>query len=935
MDSIARKTSGQNIIDDYRQSAAEMHTWFDSIIKRMDILDQGSGLNCAQKLASMCEIKYEFDDKGPPKMTDLKQKARDVCDIISNLDGQQVEEQLKSVERRYNDVSKRIDRKAQVFEVTNRGVDGARKEIGQVQNWINSQITVLQSPQSLGYGKKSAESRLQHLKALTKEADAKQALAETLEKRVANMQNELEPLEKTQLETELRNLAASQRQLTALIRSETAAAGEASQARKKLEVDLERAKAWLKAKLTEVRKLSGGYQPLQASAIEVEIQTCKRTDGDIKTFNDGLLNEVVNQGKNILKDCPDDERERLQKLLDEIDADYKTLRQESANKQGTLADLLAGRKVFESDVNQFSDWLNEAETATSGDIRTTNLPIIEEQLVKYKKLSDDGKAMGALLANVSEQAKAILPTLSNAEKLKLNDQLKGLRDRYTKITSSIDNKIKALDEHLKKHKAGKAKLADCVQFLNSVQQEIRDLNKPVGSKIEDVQTLLSSYERILADLKDSKAKMGDLQADENLPELQTIISQQDNMIKMIEDQLAHLRQLLLLREQFIALINAIITFIMQYTSVITDIEKSPNATIEEKIRQYGDVIVKIQECEALLASANDKGQQIASEGNAADQNAITEQLQSLKQQLKNLRKLVETQRQKHELTLAEHKKLAAELTTVLDWLHSNEGTVKSRPLLDRDPDSVERECQKHKRLSKDVAKHLDQIRTINDQTQYEVGLPGSLIEMISEGRSLMATLPSELEQREKYLTSSKQYRLDYMALVSKFNDWVHEAEIRLQNGQHGVDYGNIDADLEEHKVFFGNETVIRDLVTKQIQGAADSIWPSLNSVEQEELARELQHYSQVMKNTLNSAKSQRSQLELDADAWKAYGQLHGRVVSVVKRVQQFHDGDDDSVSNLAGLHFAMQKIGHALNDVQVSLYLFGLFRTHESKKNKL
>lgn len=916
MDSIARKTSGQNIIDDYRQSVADMHCWFDGIIKRMDVLDKGSGLNCAQKLASMCEIKYEFDDKGPAKMSDLKQKARDVSDIVSNLDGQQVEEQLKSVERRYNDVSKRTDRKAQVFEVTNRGVDAARKEIGQVQNWINSQITVLQSPQSLGYGSKSAESRLQRLKALTKEADAKQALAETLEKRVANMQNELEPLEKTQLETELRNLAASQRQLAGLIKSEIAAAGEASQARKKLECDLEKAKAWLKAKLAEVRKLSGAYQPLQAAAIEVEIQTCKRADGEIKTFNDGLLNEVVNQGKNILKDCPDDEKERLQKLLDEIDEDYQALRTESATKMRTLADLLAGRKVFETDVNQFSDWLNEAETATSGDIRTTNLPIIEEQLLKYQKLADDGKTMGALLTGISDQAKAILPTLSNAEKLKLNDQLKGLRDRYTKIIGGIGHKIKSLDEHLKKNKEGKAKLADCVQFLNSVQQEIRDLNKPVGSKIEDVQALLSSYERILADLKDSKAKMGDLQGNENLPELQTIMSQQDGMIKMIEDQLAHLRQLLLLREQFIALINAIITFIMQYTSVITDIEKSPNASIEEKIKQYGDVIVKIQECEALLASANDKGQQIASEGNAADQNAITEQLQSLKQQLKNLRKLVETQRQKHELTLAEHKKLAAELMAVLDWLHSNEGTVKSRPLLDRDPDSVEREIQKHQRLSKDVGKHLAQIRTINEQTQYETCMPGSLMEMISEGRSLMATLPNELDEREKYLTNAKKHRLDYMGLVAKFNDWVHEAEIRLQNGQHGVDYANIDSDLDEHKIFFGNEAAIRDLVTKQIQGAADSIWPSLNSIEQEELARELQHYLQVMKNTLNSAKSQRSQLELDADAWKEYGQMHARVANVVKRVKF---DEDESVSNLAGLHFAMQKIGHALNDVQVSL----------------
>lgn len=108
------------------------------------------------------------------------------------------------------------------------------------------------------------------------------------------------------------------------------------------------------------------------------------------------------------------------------------------------------------------------------------------------------------------------------------------------------------------------------------------------------------------------------------------------------------------------------------------------------------VIVKIQECEALLAAATDKGEQIAAEGTAADRNTITEQLQSLKQQLTALRRAVERQRQQHEATAAEHVKLAAELDAILEWLHSHEAEVKSRPLLSIDVASVEQEQEKHK-----------------------------------------------------------------------------------------------------------------------------------------------------------------------------------------------------------------------------------------------
>lgn len=107
------------------------------------------------------------------------------------------------------------------------------------------------------------------------------------------------------------------------------------------------------------------------------------------------------------------------------------------------------------------------------------------------------------------------------------------------------------------------------------------------------------------------------------------------------------------------------------------------------------MIEKIQECEALLASAADKGQQIASEGSAADRNSVTEQLQSLKNQLLGLRRAVDAAREQLEQAAAKHKHLAAQLGTALAWLHDHEAQVKSRPLLARDPASVDAELTSH------------------------------------------------------------------------------------------------------------------------------------------------------------------------------------------------------------------------------------------------
>lgn len=818
--------------------------------------------------------------------------------------------QLKSVERRNNDIAKRLQRKAQVLEITHKEIDGTRQEIEDTHNWVVQKINSIKNPEPLGYESKAAKERQQELVFLLKEADGKKTFIDSLEKKVRSIQNELESPEQGQLETSLANLTSEQKQLTALVKAEIEKVGNAIQARKKFESDLEKAHAWLKSKVSEVRKL-GGYAPLKVAKIENDLEEHRIHESGIKDFGENRLNDLQKQGNTLLKECSPEDRESLQALIDAVNNEYETLKKESNDKFSALNDLLQGRRQFEDGMNKCHHWLNEAEVAVSADLRTSSIALLEEQLAKYEKLNNEAAEIDATINSVSEQSKAIIPTLSDADKLKLNEELNSLRDKHARISAVIRDKTKTLQDHLKDSKEAAAKIAEAVKQMNMIKIEIKNLNKPIGSKAEDVQGMLVAYEKILNDLKENKAKLCDLQGGSN-SELQDILGQQDDLIKAIEDQISKLRYLLLLREQFIALINEIMTFIMKYTSVVTDIEKS-GTTSEEKIKRYDDVILKIQECEATLAGATDKGQQIAAEGTAADRNSITEQLQSLKQQLQTLRRAVERQRQEHEKAAAEHKKISNDLMKILEWLHTNEAVVRSRPLLMRDVESTDKHIAEHSKLADNVNKQLDKIRKLKESIKHDDGMPSSLQEMLSEANSLLSTLPRELEERGKYLHDNRQYRLDYAALNSKLNTWVKEANNRLAVGKDGVDFENIITDLEEHKIFFSSEQPMKELVAHQMQQAADKIWPSLVAPEQEELSKEQQEKNQLLKNTLNSAKSRQAQLEQDVEIWKDYCQLAEKMLAILDR-SKF---TEEPVSNYAGLQFNIQKIEHALNDIQV------------------
>lgn len=96
--------------------------------------------------------------------------------------------------------------------------------------------------------------------------------------------------------------------------------------------------------------------------------------------------------------------------------------------------------------------------------------------------------------------------------------------------------------------------------------------------------------------------------------------------------------------------------------------------------------------------------------------------------------------------------------------------------------------------------YLDRVRAVQESVRHEEGMPGSLMEQLSEANSLLASLPQELEERGKYLETNQQLRLEYAALKDNLHAWVKEADAKLQSGKHGVDFESVIRDLEEHKV---------------------------------------------------------------------------------------------------------------------------------------
>lgn len=57
-----------------------------------------------------------------------------------------------------------------------------------------------------------------------------------------------------------------------------------------------------------------------------------------------------------------------------------------------------------------------------------------------------------------------------------------------------------MKENLKQYKEAAEKIQQSVEFMQKIQADIKELNRPVSAKVEDVQNMLGSYEvRVIYD----------------------------------------------------------------------------------------------------------------------------------------------------------------------------------------------------------------------------------------------------------------------------------------------------------------------------------------------------------------------------------------------------------------------------------------------------
>jgi ABC-type transporter Mla subunit MlaD len=109
-------------------------------------------------------------------------------------------------------------------------------------------------------------------------------------------------------------------------------------------------------------------------------------------------------------------------------------------------------------------------------------------------LQEEALKLTPEIQTVTEKGKSLVPSLNEPDRQILADKLASLTTKLGTLSSNIGDKLTHLNASIKEFQQVSNIIVESVKYLNDVKAEVNNLNRPVGSAIEDSQGLLGSYE---------------------------------------------------------------------------------------------------------------------------------------------------------------------------------------------------------------------------------------------------------------------------------------------------------------------------------------------------------------------------------------------------------------------------------------------------------
>ena len=687
----------------------------------------------------------------------------------------------------------------------------------------------------------------------------------------------------------------------------------------KLENNLEEFPRWVQSKESEVACPS--LLPLKSEATDKIRHKYLKIDEELRSFCNVNITGIRRRAEHLMKDCDEEEADELDEEVNGIIASVSDLSQTLNETIANVTKSIKLKNSFELQVDTATKWISKAESSSQVDPKNLQSnEILSEHLESLEELELEIEEYNLLFKDIGEIVQELQENLSDADSHSIEEIQSALTNKFKLIQTNLGNKTKQIREIICTSQKMTEHMVKYTQTLADLQKEARALGRPVGRSIEEAQQLLQCYHTIMKKVSDFRKTFEEKRKSVSTEEMRNLIHQQQELMSILEKQILRIKSLISVRQQYFSLTGDITTFINEQKPIIKNLETDKSDTLN-KTKNLNAVLNKIQESEAQLALAQDKGSFIGDEGKVEDRNIIMEELQKLRLELFSLRSGVEKMLGESEVCDQDHRRIQIELNTTMEWLFEQESELKSRPLLTIDVGSADDEIEAHQELGTDIDEQLVSIRSILDRCNDLTATPYALQERMSEANMILSSFPIEIKSRLQYLSEAKLLRIEFNKLKTELQEWITKARQRPDNCE--VNFINATSELDNHNNFFINQKSVGETLQK-ISETAEKIVPSLGSDDQDGLSKTLQEITDSIEEINKQAKLRKEKLKKNLKAYADYKSALDQCRTLIHNAGQNLPKENFSVS-LGSLRSIHQRIDEERNRLYNQDYIIQSF----------
>ena len=125
-------------------------------------------------------------------------------------------------------------------------------------------------------------------------------------------------------------------------------------------------------------------------------------------------------------------------VFSDADGRYENLKAELERLLESTKDALSERKQFEADMLKIQLWMKETEISASSELKLDcSVELLADQLKRYQGIDNAANAFESLQMDVQHTGGGFENSLSDADRLRLKQQLESLSDNFDRCISLI------------------------------------------------------------------------------------------------------------------------------------------------------------------------------------------------------------------------------------------------------------------------------------------------------------------------------------------------------------------------------------------------------------------------------------------------------------------------------------------------------------------